>query len=66
VNADEISLSLRISQGASMHQALLEAKRRLIEAALARSSGSIKNAATLLGMSRDSFVHHMRSLDVRR
>ena len=66
VNADEISLSLRISQGASMHQALLEAKRRLIEAALARSSGSIKNAAMLLGISRDSFVHHMRSLDIRR
>ena len=49
-----------------MHQALDEVKRQIIEAALARSRGSIKDAAMLLGVSRDSFVHHMRSLDIHR
>jgi len=66
MSTDEMSFSLRVSQGGSMHQALHEVKRQIIEAALARSRGSIKNAAILLGISRDSFVHHMRSLDIRR
>ncbi len=66
ISAGEMSFSVRVSQEGSMHQALHELKRQIIEAALARSRGSIKNAAMLLGISRDSFVHHMRSLDIRR
>jgi DNA-binding NtrC family response regulator len=66
LTADELSVSLSLAPGSSMHEALLDAKRRLVEEALGRSRGSIKGAAILLGISRDSFVHHMKSLGVRR
>ena len=50
----------------SFQEALSETKRTLIEEALKSSKGSIKQAALLLGITRDSLVHYMKSLSLNR
>ncbi len=50
----------------SFQEALSETKRALIEEALTSSNGSIKQAAILLGITRDSLVHYMKSLGLSR
>jgi len=50
----------------SFQDALSQTKRELIEEALQKSDGSIKKAAVLLGITRDSLVHYMKSLGIRR
>jgi len=60
-----ISFTVHLPEGASMHEALRDVKRMLVTEGLRRSDGSIKDAANILGISRDSFNHHMRSLGVR-
>ncbi len=65
-DGNDISVVIRLSEGGSFHEAIDEAKRRLLEESLRQSGGSIKQAAELLKVSRDSFVHHMRALGVRK
>ena len=61
-----ISVFVRLSEVGSFHEAINEAKRRLLAESLRQSGGSIKEAAELLKVSRDSFVHHMKTLGVRK
>jgi two-component system, NtrC family, response regulator AtoC len=63
---NDISVFIRLSDAGSFHEAINEAKRRLLAESLRQSGGSIKEAAELLKVSRDSFVHHMRTLGVRK
>ena len=63
---NDISVFVRLSETGSFHEAINEAKRRLLAESLRQSGGSIKKAAELLKVSRDSFVHHMRTLGVRK
>jgi len=63
---DELPIPLSLPSEAPAHPTPFEARDRLVEDALRTSLGSIKGAAILLGISRDSFVHHMKSLGVRR
>jgi DNA-binding NtrC family response regulator len=65
-DTNDMSVSVRLSEAGSFHEAVSEAKRKLLEEGLRRSQGSIKKAAELLGITRDSFVHHMRTLGVRK
>ncbi len=65
-DGNDISVFVRLSEAGSFHEAVTEAKRRLLAEGLRHSNGSIKKAAELLRISRDSFVHHMRSLGVRK
>jgi two-component system response regulator AtoC len=65
-DGNDISVFVRLSEAGSFHEAVTEAKRRLLAEGLRHSNGSIKKAAELLKISRDSFVHHMRSLGVRK
>jgi PAS domain S-box-containing protein len=66
-DAAESSLfaAVRITPGLSMNDAIREAKRRLVQDGLSRSSGSPTKAAKLLGISRDSFNYLLKSLDLR-
>ena len=53
-------------EGTSFQDGIDKAKRLLIGRALDRSGGRIKDAAGLLGMTRNSISHHIRHLDIRR
>ena len=66
MDGNDISVFIRLSDAGSFHEAINEAKRRLLAENLRQSGGSIKEAAELLKVSRDSFVHHMRTLGVRK
>jgi PAS domain S-box-containing protein len=48
----------------SMPEVLHQTKHFLVTEALTKSGGSIKEAAALLGVSRESLKHHMRSLGI--
>jgi two-component system, NtrC family, response regulator AtoC len=48
----------------SMPEVLYQTKHFLVTEALKKSGGSIKGAAALLGVSRESLKHHMRSLGI--
>jgi PAS domain S-box-containing protein len=65
-DGNDISVLIRLSEAGSFHEAIDETKRRLLEESLRQSGGSIKQAAEHLKVSRDSFVHHMRALGVRK
>ena len=65
-DGNDISVFVRLSEAGSFHEAVSEAKRRLLAEGLRHSNGSIKKASELLRISRDSFVHHMRTLGVRK
>ncbi len=58
--------SVEIADLRSFPEALSETKRSLIEEALQRSGGSIKQTALILGITRDSLVHYMKSLGISR
>jgi PAS domain S-box-containing protein len=61
-----ISVRVSIPSKGSMHDAINEAKKRLLLEGLEKAGGSIKDAADLLGITRDSFNHHMKSLGLRK
>jgi two-component system response regulator PilR (NtrC family) len=65
-DGNDVSVLIRLSEAGSFHEAINEAKRRVLVGSLRQSGGSIKKAAELLKVSRDSFVHHMRTLGVRK
>ena len=56
--------SLAFPETGSFNEALKEAKRALIVEALRRANGKRGIAARLLGMSRNAFFHHMKSLGI--
>ena len=55
---------LHFPQEQSFNEVLQEAKRALIVEALRRSHGKRQTASRLLGMSRNAFFHHMKSLGI--
>jgi transcriptional regulator with PAS, ATPase and Fis domain len=62
----DISLTLRLCRNDSMHDILTETKRYLVMEGLRQSGGSIKKAAQYLGVTRDSLMHHMKSLGIHK
>ena len=62
----DISLTLHLCQDDSMHDILTETKRYLVVEGLRQSGGSIKKAARYLGVTRDSLIHHMKSLGIHK
>ena len=62
----DISLTLRLCQDDSMHDILTETKRHLVMEGLRQSGGNIQKAARYLGVTRDSLIHHMKSLGIRK
>ena len=62
----DISLTLHLCQDDSMHDILTETKRYLVVEGLRQSGGSIKKAAQYLGVTRDSLIHHMKSLGIHK
>jgi len=66
VPSGDASSQLLLPEGRSFEEAVEETKRLLIVRALERSDGSVKKAAALLGMSRNSIDHHMRRLGIRK
>jgi PAS domain S-box-containing protein len=59
-------LETLLVHGGGFQEALDETKRFLITNALRQSDGSIKDAAVLLGMTRNSITYQMRSLGLRK
>jgi PAS domain S-box-containing protein len=57
---------LLLPEGRTFEAALSDTKRFLILRALERAGGSVKHAASLLGMTRNSIDHHIRRLGLRR
>lgn len=57
------NLSIEFPETGSLNDVLRLVKTSLIEEALKRSKGNQKAAAKLLGVSYDSFRHHLRSTD---
>ncbi len=66
ITSSAIAYTLTVTEQSTMQDALRDAKRFLLQEGLRRSGGSVKDAAQILGMSRDSFNHHMRSLGLQR
>ncbi len=60
------SFVVRWSDGISMNETLNQTKRFLVEEGLRRSGGSIKDAASLLGISRGSLKHYLQYLGIQR
>ncbi|MEW6351090.1 MAG: sigma 54-interacting transcriptional regulator [Thermodesulfobacteriota bacterium] len=66
LTASALAYTLTVTGDSSMQDALRDAKKFLLQEGLRRSGGSVKDAAQLLGITRDSFNHHMRSLGLQR
>jgi two-component system, NtrC family, response regulator AtoC len=62
----DISLTLQVCKDDSMHDILTETKRYLVKEGLRQSGGNIKKAARYLGVTRDSLIHHMKSLGIHK
>jgi PAS domain S-box-containing protein len=62
----EIPVTVSVSGGSNLNEALEKAKRSIIVGALGRCSGNVSAAARLLGVSRDALRHHMKMLDLDR
>jgi len=60
-----LAFAVEVGPGVSMPDAIQQAKRMLVQEGLRRSGGSLKHAAYLLGISRDSLKHHLKSLGSR-
>jgi two-component system response regulator AtoC len=63
---DALSFTVRVSEEASMLDSLQEAKKWMVSEGLQLSGGSVKDAASLLGISRDQMKYLMKSLGIRR
>jgi PAS domain S-box-containing protein len=62
----EDGLRITLSKEWPLDDVLTDTKRFLITEALKKTDGSIKEAASLLGLTRNSLSHHMRRLDLKR
>ncbi len=60
----EIPVSVSVSRGCNMNQALESAKRLMVVSALRRCGGNVSSAARLLGVSRDAVRYHIKALDL--
>ena len=58
----ESSFTVSFPSDRSLNEITRELKRFFVDAALQRSAGSRKDTARLLGISRDSLKHYMKSL----
>jgi len=61
-----ISFTLNVSEGDSITTELREAKRYMVTEALRKSRGSVKEAARILGLSRDAVNYLVKSLGIRK
>jgi two-component system, NtrC family, response regulator AtoC len=61
-----ITFTVTVSEGSPMPDALQEAKRHIAKEGLRRSGGSVKEAAQLLGISRDALNYLLKSLSLRK
>ncbi len=61
-----ITYRLTVPEGESMNEAIAQAKRYLVQEGLRRSGGNVKQAARLLGLSRDALNYLIRTLPVVR
>jgi DNA-binding NtrC family response regulator len=62
----DISLTLHLCRNDSMDDILTETKRCLLMEGLRQTGGSIKKPAQYLGVTRDSVIHHMKSLGIHK
>jgi two-component system, NtrC family, response regulator AtoC len=62
----DISLTVNLCKEDSMHDILTETKRYLVTEGLRQSGGNIQKAARYLGVTRDSLIHHMKALGLRK
>jgi len=62
---DDWSLVVRFPESQSLNQVTRELKLELVKEALRRAGGVRKNAADLLGVSRDALKHHVKSLGLK-
>lgn len=65
-NSDNAAFTIPLTDGRSFEEAINETKRVLIVRALERCGGSVKSAAALLSMTRNSIDHHIRRLGIRK
>lgn len=61
-----ITFTVNVSEKLPMPDALQEAKRFITKEGLRRSGGSVKEAAQLLGISRDALNYLLKSLSLRK
>ncbi len=64
--SDETSFTISLSARMSMMDALQEAKTWMVAEGLRLSGNSVKDAASLLGISRDQMKYLMKTLAIRR
>lgn len=62
----DLSFTIRVSEAESLVDSLQSAKKWMVEQGLQRSGGSVKGAASILGITRDQMKYLMKSLGVRR
>lgn len=62
----DIPLRMEFTDDLSFPKRIFQIKKILIEGALVHSGGGIKKTATILGITRDSLIHHMKSLGIHR
>ena len=65
-NSSNEEIVITWSEGISMNDVLNQTKRYLVKEGLRRSGGSIKDAASILGISRGSLKHYLQYLDIPR
>ncbi len=61
-----IPLPMTLTDDLSFPERISQIKKTLIEEALVRSDGGIRKTAAILGITRDSLIHHMKSLGIHR
>lgn len=70
-NSDEVGVdspffTISLTEDVSLTEAIREAKRWMVGEGLRLSRGSVKEAASLLGINRDQMKYLMKSLQIRR
>ncbi len=62
----DIRYEIHLPEGGALPEALREVKKYFVNESLRRSRGRVKEAARILGISRDSFNHMLKSLRISR
>jgi transcriptional regulator with PAS, ATPase and Fis domain len=62
----DIPPPVELTDDLSFPERIYQIKKTLIEEALVRSGEGIKKTAAILGITRDSLIHHMKSLGIHR
>ncbi len=66
ISGGDISFTLRVSKQSTINDAVRDAKKFVVVEGLRRSGGNVKEAAKLLGISRDAMNYLLKSLDIQR